>query len=53
MYLFGRVFTKENLNEWISELNQLSYPEDSDESRRMQVWRGIFLALQKRVESKQ
>jgi hypothetical protein len=54
MYLFGnRVFTKENLNSWIAELQTLEYPEDSDEFKRKQVWSGIFQALKKRAEDKQ
>ncbi len=53
MYLFGnRVFTKENLNSWIAELQALEYPEDSDEFKRKQVWSGIFQALKKRVDDK-
>lgn len=53
MYLFGnRIFTNNNLTNWLSELEQLDYPEDSDEYKRKQVWTGIFRALKKRAENK-
>jgi len=52
MYLFGnRVFTKDNLNKWIEELDTLNYEEDTDEFRRKQVWKSIFLALKKRIKN--
>lgn len=52
LYLFGRVFTKENLTEWLTELESLEYAEDTDEFRRKQAWTGILRSLKKRVDNR-
>lgn len=52
LYLFGRVFTKENLMEWFKELESLEYPEDTDEFRRKQAWTSVLKSLKKRVGNK-
>lgn len=52
MYLFGSIFTEDNLDNWIAELETLNYSEESSEFKRKQVWKGIFSALRKRIESK-
>lgn len=45
VYLFGSVFTRENLDEWLVELASLDYPEGSDNFRRKKMWEGIFKSL--------
>lgn len=49
IYLFGRIFTLENLNKWIAEINELQYPDDSDEFRRKEALRSIFNMLRRKV----
>ena len=50
MHLFGSIFTKDNLDAWLNELQEFNYPEDSSEFRRKQNWEGIFKALKKRLD---
>ncbi len=50
IFLFSGTFTVNNLNQWLKELNDLSYPEDSDEYKRKAQWEEILLALKARRE---
>ncbi len=44
-YLFGKVFTKENIENWIKELEKLEYPKDSDENRKKEYWKALLNKL--------
>ncbi len=50
IFIFGGLFTVDNLNQWLNELSSLSYPEDSDEHRRKEQWKEILTALKVRKE---
>lgn len=51
--LFGNLYTEKNLNMWIEELRALSYPDQSDESRRRDYFVTIFTnLLEERLKNK-
>jgi hypothetical protein len=50
MFVFGGIFTAKNLTQWLSEINDLNYPEDSDEYRRKEQWKEILLAMKAEQE---
>ncbi len=45
LFVFGGIFTAQNLTQWLSEINDLNYAEDSDEYRRKEHWKEILLAI--------
>jgi len=50
VFIFGGIFTVGNLNQWLNELNNLSYLEDSDEYRRKEQWKEILSVLKAHKE---
>lgn len=50
VFIFGGVFTADNLNQWLKEMDNLNYPENSDENRRKEQWKEIFTQLKKHRE---
>ncbi|MFA5877363.1 MAG: hypothetical protein WC880_03285 [Candidatus Paceibacterota bacterium] len=50
IFIFSEIFTVNNLNGWLTELSDLSYPEDSTEHKRKEQWKEIFVMLRKHRE---
>lgn len=51
LFIFGGIFSIANLDQWQSELNNLSYPKDSDEYRKAEHWKEILKVLKERSEA--
>ena len=51
LFIFGGIFSIANLDQWQSELNNLSYPKDSDEYRKAEHWKEILRVLKERSEA--
>ncbi len=51
-YIFGNIFTLDNLNKWQNELNQLNYQENSKEYRETKQWQELLSIIEKRIEEK-
>lgn len=49
VFLFGRVFTMENLDKWIKEISEASYEKESECYESAQQWKEIFQKLKKHV----
>ena len=48
--VFDKIFTIENINNWMDGLNKLEYEKDSDKHTKKEEWRKILLALKKHRE---
>lgn len=53
LFLFRKIYIEKNLNDWLREIDSLNYPENSDEFRRKEVWKGIFLKLLEKIKKQQ
>lgn len=51
LFLFGRVYTEKNLNNWLIELNNHNYEENSNEFKRKVVWTQIFKRLLEKINN--
>ena len=45
VFIFGGIFTKENLTQWLGEINNLNYPDGSDENQKKEQWKEILSAM--------
>ena len=50
VFVFGGIFTIENLNQWLNELTRLEYQKDTDIYQRREHWREILEAIKARKE---
>ncbi|MEK7601714.1 MAG: hypothetical protein AAB480_04245 [Patescibacteria group bacterium] len=50
VFIFGGIFTEENLNQWLNELNKLEYAKDSDTYKRREHWGEMLKAIKARKE---
>lgn len=53
IFIFGGIFTAPNLGQWQKELNGLSYPEDSDEYKKMEHWKEILKVIGERRKAQE